>query len=352
MSTHRSPNAGTFHPDMIAVTRNRFTNQFLAAADGLGLECRPLHADRRTWLITGNGRRLTVRAAILGCNNRLAVRFSSNKYLTHVRMQFHGIPMPGFSRFVAYETDGWDIARREASAFACDRYPVVAKAVSGSGALNVYVNIENEVELDWALGMLRSAGVEDFLVESQLTGRLYRIQVFDGDIVGVVHKHPGIVVGDGVSTIRELVRADDSARAAGGQGPLVFGSQVLRHLAKSGREPDSVLSCGAIQVLAGEISGRLGCRIEPLAVDRVPARARALFRRAAAASGLRWVGLDYFCDDIMDPEVAHSGAFNEVNSAPVPRDFEPGMTRDHYLGKATLILSRYFDIARTGEAAA
>ncbi len=337
---------------MIAVTRNRFTNQFLAAADGLGLEYRPLFSDRNTWVISGRGRRLTVRAAILGCNDRLATRFSSNKYLTHLRMQLHGIPMPGFCRFIARDDHGWDIARREARAFARDRYPVVVKSVRGSGAMNVYVDIEDDAELDWALGMLRSAGVEDFLVESQLGGRLHRIQVFDGDIIGVVHKHPGTVVGDGVSTIRELVGVDDGSRKSSGQGCVIFGNQILRHLARFGLTPDSVLPCGAIRTLAGEISGRLGCRIEPLPVERVPAKARALFLRAAAASGLRWVGLDYFCDDITDPALAHSGAFNEINSAPVPRDFEPGMTRDHYLGKATLILSRYFELARPGEAAA
>jgi cyanophycin synthetase len=289
-----------------------------------------------------------VRAAVLGCNNEQAIRFASDKHLTHLLMDSHGIDMPAFRHFTAFGNRAWNQAALDAGDWARTRYPVVVKAVTGSGAKNVHANIENDEEFHWALSAIRVANVHAFLVEEHLVGNLYRVKVFDGDVIQVFTKLPGTVVGDGRSTIRELVHILDAERAACGQRPIPLRGQVRRHLRKSGLQPDSVLPHGVVQTLTTEVSGRLGCRRESVPTNALPARAADLFRRAAVASGLRLVGFDYFCDEITDAASAHCGTFDELNSAPSPTEFVPGMSEADYLRPATEILRRYFDIPRAG----
>ncbi len=338
------PASDVFHPDQIAVTANRFANQYLAAAARLGLEAAPTPEAARTWMISGHGRRLAVRAAVLGCNNPLAIRTAADKYLTHLRLACHDIAMPAYTCLHAGSRRQWDAAMAKACHWARDRYPVVVKSTTGSGAQNVHADIDDEEALSSALRALRVARVGRFLVESQQRGTLYRVTVFDGGVVRAFAKFPGAVIGDGRATIRELVRATGARRRACGLSPIPLGRQVVRHLQKRGLELQSVLPAGTRQTLTAEISGRLGCRREPVASDALPDAARALFRRAARASGLRWTGFDYFCEDITDPASAHLGTFIELNSAPTPNEFVPGMTRTDYLAVATTVLARYFGL--------
>lgn len=346
------PTGDVFHPDHLAVTGNRFTNQYLAAAARLGLDAVPAPEAAHTWMIEGHGRRLSVRAAVLGCNNPVAIRTAGDKYLTHLRLADHGIAMPEFINYHAGVRAQWDAASTEASRWAQGRYPVVVKSTTGSGAQNVFVDIDNGEELVLALRALRTARVNRFLVESQQYGTLYRVTVFDGEIVGVFAKFPGVAVGDGRATLRELVRATDAERRDCGMWPIPLGRQVVRHLRKHGLDLQSVLPAGVRQTLTAEVSGRLGCRREPVALDSLSEAARALFRRAALASGLRWTGFDYICDDVTDPARAHLGTFIEVNSAPTPSEFVPGMTRDAYLAVATTVLARYFGLGFSARVAA
>ena len=60
------------------------------------------------------------------------------------------------------------------------------------------------------------------LVEEFLTGKEYRFLVIGDEVIGVLHRVPANVVGDGVSTIEELVREKnkDPLRGTGYRTPL------------------------------------------------------------------------------------------------------------------------------------
>lgn len=340
----------SFHPRDIARTNNRYLDQYLAAAESLGFRTTQHEADPRTWIIHGNGRRLSVRAAILGCNGELARRVASDKLLTHRVLGDHGIPMPDFRYFDS--EDGVANERiHKAIDYARGRYPVVAKARTGLQGRNVHANLRNEGELREALESLCIAGFDEFLVEQHVGGREYRVKMFDDEVVGVIEKTAALVTGDGVSTVRQLIDAENRRRRHRSLALITIDSHVTRHLSRSEIGLDDRPAVNERFALTAEITGRYGCGLRDVPTDSVPAAATALFRWVMTATGLRWAGLDYRCEDITDVDQAGRGRVIEINSAPTPMEFSEGLSRPRYLQTATTVLDRYFrpvETNRTG----
>lgn len=89
---------------------------------------------------------------------------------------------------------------------------------------------------------------EVVLIEPYVEGKEYRILVIDDQVVGVLHRVPANVTGDGLSTIRELVeekKNQDPLRGTAYKKPLEkklkLGKIELDYLAEQGLDEQSVL---------------------------------------------------------------------------------------------------------------
>jgi len=92
-------------------------------------------------------------------------------------------------------------------------YPVVVKPIFGSLGKGVITNIKNEAELLVALEV--TMGNEEygqFILEQHIEGEEYRIYVVGDEVVAATKRIPAHVIGDGKSTIQQLINKKNKQR--------------------------------------------------------------------------------------------------------------------------------------------
>lgn len=123
-------------------------------------------------------------------------------------------------------------------------FPVVVKPNNGLKGSQVHANLQSDEEFDAAF---RSAGA-DFkfiLVEKHFQAEEYRFTLVNDRVVGVVRRVPAHVIGDGESTIDQLVEQKNVARRANAvHPPIKLDSEVGRLLKRGGLSSESVPEVG------------------------------------------------------------------------------------------------------------
>src|SRR5690625_2520978 len=114
-------------------------------------------------------------------------------------------------------------------------FPVVIKPTNASGGKGVIANIKNKVEFVEALNYVKEElGFKDIIVEKHFEGKDYRVFVVGNQVVGVIHRIPANVIGDGKSTLSELIKNKLNERA---KNPAIKNSPIIND-----KEMDNILS--------------------------------------------------------------------------------------------------------------
>lgn len=198
-------------------------------------------------------------------------------------------------------------------------YPVVVKPADGNQGKGVTVNITCRCELKEAYETARRYS-KDIMVEKHIQGKDYRVLVVGDNVAAVAQRIPPFVVGDGLSTITELVEKEneDPKRGAGHEKQLtkiVIDDICRAYLKKKNLTTESVLKRGAKLYLrenanlsTGGIARDCTDNIHPLNIE--------LAIRAAKLIGLDVAGIDITTPDISKPITETGGAIIEINAAP------------------------------------
>jgi cyanophycin synthetase len=197
--------------------------------------------------------------------------------------------------------------------------PLVVKPARGGGAgLGVTPSIETASQLEQAF---RRAGTtsELLIVERQAVGEQFRFLLLDGKVLDVIRRDRPQVVGDGTSTIEELMFAEYDRRlatdTAEGVKPFPVDLDCLFTLERQGFRLSTRPPEGTTVVVksASNISGGLACVTvrEPVAREVVHE-----VRAAAAAVGVRLAGVDVVAPDVERPLASSNGVVLEVNPIP------------------------------------
>lgn len=92
-------------------------------------------------------------------------------------------------------------------------YPLVIKPSDGTGGAGVIANIKDETEFKNALSYVRyDLDYSEIIVEKFFKGVDHRVYVVGDKVVGAIIRTPANVVGDGKSTIQQLIKLNNSER--------------------------------------------------------------------------------------------------------------------------------------------
>jgi cyanophycin synthetase len=195
---------------------------------------------------------------------------------------------------------------------------VVKPARGGGGGRGVTPSIETTSQLERALRRAGSTS-ERLIVERQADGEQFRFLLLDGEVLDVIRRGRPQVVGDGTSTIEELMFAEYDRRletdATEGMKPFPVDLDCLFTLERQNLHLSTRLPKGKTVVVksATNISGGRTCAtvregIASEVVDEV--------RAAAVAVGVRLAGVDVVAPDIERSLTASKGVVLEVNPIP------------------------------------
>jgi cyanophycin synthetase len=283
--------------------------------------------DERSLIQFGYGsRQKRIRASITSDTGHIAVETASDKNLTKALLEQAGLPVPRGALVRTAEE-----AVREAARI---RGPVVTKPLDGNHGRGVSVGLKTADEVRWGFEQAIAQG-RRVLVEEMLPGRDHRILVVAGELVAVAERVPAHVVGDGVSTIAQLIdEVNRDPRRGHGHEKVMTRIKVDDHvrdqLAHLDLTLDSVPAAGRFVQLRTTANLSTG----GTAIDRtddIHPDNQAIAEQAAAVIGLDVCGIDFLAPDITKSVRETGGGIVEVNAAPGFRmHLEPseGLPRD------------------------
>ncbi len=240
-------------------------------------------------------------------------RLSLDKPRVHQLLAANGVPVPEH-----IEVDFRDLRRAEEFMRASQR-PCVVKPASGtSGGDGVTAGVRTTEELIRAR-LRASRGDARLLVERQAPGVAHRLLLLDGELLDAVCRRPPAVVGDGTSSVAELVAAENRRRAEGkgwqGFRLLTVDLEAVLTLARRGVGLASVPAAGESVVVKG-VESQNSARENETVRGEISEELVAEVAVAARAVGLRLAGVDIVAPDLSRPLRESGGVIVEVNGTP------------------------------------
>ncbi len=311
---------------LVRETAERYRN-FVEMADSVSLDPRTLAllraADQRDipWFRLGfphclvqlgqgrHGRRL--HQTMLETTSHFAVRLASNKAATHQLLQRLAFPQP--LQHLVQDVDQAVQAARSIG------YPVVVKPCHGMKGRGVSVGLATPEHVRQAY-LVAAQGGDSVVVESLVAGDDYRLLVVGGRLIAGARRLPAFVVGNGRSSVAELVAElnADPRRGIAYRKLMEFveiDQEATDILARQGLAAASILSENRRALLRGTANVSRGGTAEDVTDIMHPDNVR-LAEDVARVVGLDVTGIDFVTVDIRRSWREVGGGIIEVNQNP------------------------------------
>jgi D-alanine-D-alanine ligase-like ATP-grasp enzyme len=195
--------------------------------------------------------------------------------------------------------------------------PVIVKPNLGSRSRHTYVHIIDLEALRHAFKKAKELSPY-VVVEEELEGFVFRVTLVGGEVAGVMRREPPHVVGDGKSTITQLVERENKDPLR--HGPifheLVLNKESVQELAKQKLTLDSVPQKGAIVALHEKVSRAYGASTTEVASKDIHPDNLALFKKIGTVLDDPLVGVDFMVKDIARSWRTQKCGVIECNSLP------------------------------------
>lgn len=243
-----------------------------------------------------------------------SIKAAGDKHLSRLLLRSVGVSVAK-GRYYSSSSD-FDLALEDLSALR----RVVVKPVSGTKGKGVTVGVKTSASLRAAWGRAFAAGRgRGVLVEEVFVGTEARFVVVGDQCVAVSLRTPPTLVGDGESTIRDLINAKNTARRQNphlATRPVVLDSDRVAKLHEQGLTPASVLSPGEEYVVDPKAGFSSGAESVDLTDDVHPSFLEVAARSAGAIPGLEIAGVDIMAKDFKEPAAPGNYIVVEINSQP------------------------------------
>lgn len=220
-------------------------------------------------------------------NNLLARRCTRYKDVTSRLLSNYGIPVPSNISFPREDAEA-------AWAWAQTQLPVVVKPPNDGMGSSVHVGITDQDTFARAFAEV-GASSDSVLVERFVEGVEHRVLLVYGKVVAAARRVPAHVIGDGTSTVQQLVDEKNALRTAS-KNPVHYqipvDETVVRHMAGQDMTLDSIPHSDQRVWLRANSNVHSGGDGVDATDELRPAEIKIAERVAKAIPGLRLAGLD------------------------------------------------------------
>lgn len=267
------------------------------------------------WEIELNGKKTRIKIDLVEFDNPVTLEIAGMKPLVYKMFSERGLQVPDHQ---VYQLDDLDRAYEF-----LNRHPrgcVVKPANGTSSGRGVSTHIMTSRELRKA-SILASLYGAELLIEPMIPGECYRLLVLDGEVIHAVRRRGPRVVGDGLSTLADLIVFENECRTQRSENILDFDQDLFFTLGYQNLTLESVPSKGQI-VIVKSVNDPYRKRVEVRTVYNEAVTdmiCESLREDAASAAGIlnsRLVGVDFITVDPTVPLAKSGGVINEVNTTP------------------------------------
>jgi GNAT-family acetyltransferase (TIGR03103 family) len=264
------------------------------------------------------GNEILCRESLTDLTGGVAMTWCQDKVLTLRRLAAVGLAVP------RQQTAGDDEANK---AFLRECGSIVVKPALGEQGRGISVDIRDEASMAQAIARAAAEGGH-VVLEQFCQGQDLRIVVIGYKTVAAAIRRPARIVGDGHSTVRQLIERQSARRAAatGGESRIPIDAETERCLAGCGLGYDDVLEEGRAVDVRKTANLHTGGTIHDVTPELHPALREAA-ETAARALRIPVVGLDFLVPSPSEPQYV----VIEANERPGLANHEPQPTAQRFI---------------------
>ncbi|SDB53314.1 GNAT-family acetyltransferase TIGR03103 [Bauldia litoralis] len=296
---------------------NPYATIIIDEARRRGIAVEVTDAEGGFFRLTYGGRSVHCRESLSEFTTGVAVSICDDKAVTRRVVSAAGVRVPE-----QIDADDGDIA-----AFLAKHGSVVVKPARGEQGRGVAVGLETMDEIEVAVAEARQIS-DRILIEECVKGQDLRLVVIDRRVVACAIRRPAQVVGDGKSTVEELIlrQSKRRARATGGESRIPLDGETERCIKADGYERGSILPEGMTLTVRKTANLHTGGTIHDVTAE-VHSRLVNAAIKAAAAIDIPVVGIDLVVPSPRSPDYA----FIEANERPGLANHDPQPTAERFV---------------------
>lgn len=264
------------------------------------------------------GHEMLCRESLTELTGGVAMSWCQDKVLTLRRLASVGLKVPRQRRAGDFAAD---------AAFLRECGAVVVKPALGEQGRGISVDVRDEAALQAAIERAAREG-GPVVIEQFCAGQDLRIVAIGYKVVAAALRRPAEVVGDGTSTVAQLIERQSARRAAatGGESRIPVDAETERCLAGQGLALDAVPEAGRAVPVRKTANLHTGGTIHDVTAELHPALREAA-EAAARALRIPVVGLDFLVPAPDAPE----HVIIEANERPGLANHEPQPTAQRFI---------------------
>jgi D-alanine-D-alanine ligase-like ATP-grasp enzyme len=201
--------------------------------------------------------------------------------------------------------------------------PLVVKPSNGDLGDNITIHITTYPEYQEALVLALSYDSKEpsAIVEEMFEGKEYRILATQDKVIGILNRVPANVIGDGSSSIRQLIAQKNAEEIRSEDGlhshlKIKMDADLRRNIIKQGLTLDSILQPDQ-EIFLRKVSNisKGGDAIDCTDLAHPSVKAIAL-KAMRTIPGLAFGGIDFMTKDITKEQTSDSYVIVELNDSP------------------------------------
>ena len=252
-----------------------------------------------------------IQATVASTTSNIAVDIACDKEETKNLLEQASIPTP--KGRIIYDEEDLQAAAESIG------YPIVIKPVNGNHGRGITTNIKTWDEAVEALALAKKVS-RAIICERFITGFDFRLLVINYKLVAAAQRKPACVVGNGTSSIQQLVDEvnSDPRRGYGHEKVLTaikIDDMTMNILKEKNLSLDSIIPNGETLYLKTTANLSTGGTATDV-TDLVHPYNVFLAERIARIIGLDICGIDIMAQDLTTPLNENGGAILEVNAGP------------------------------------
>jgi len=283
-----------------------------------GISVEVIDAQAGIFKLRNAGHEMLCRESLTELTGGVAMTWCQDKVLTSRRLASIGLRVP--KQIVAGDP-------KDNAEFLQECESVVVKPALGEQGKGISVDVRTEEHLAEAIARAAKEGGH-VVIEEFCSGQDLRIVVIGYKVVAAAIRKPAEIVGDGTSTVAQLIERQSARRAAatGGESRIPVDAETERCLAAQGLDYDSVLEAGQPVKVRKTANLHTGGTIHDVTAELHPVL-REVAENAARALRIPVVGLDFL---VPSPD-SDQYVIIEANERPGLANHDPQPTAQRFV---------------------
>jgi GNAT-family acetyltransferase (TIGR03103 family) len=283
-----------------------------------GINVEVLDAEWGELRLTHAGRSIVTRESLSELTNAVAMSRCDDKRITRRICEAAGLSVPQGRTATGGDDD---------VAFLREVGEVVVKPARGEQGRGITVGVREPDALVKAVGLARQH-CPDVLLEELVGGEDLRVIVIGHEVVAAAVRKPATVLGDGRSSIGDLVTAQSRRReaATGGESRIPVDDSTVETVRDQGHDLGDVLPKGVELRVRRTANLHTGGTIHDVTPSLHPALETAAVR-ASRALDIPVTGLDFLVPDVSGPD----HVLIEANERPGLANHQPQPTAERFV---------------------